>query len=277
MPGGRPRFDAAAGSSAVKTVAKVLDILEHLGDVGRPVTVSEVARADRHQRQHGASSAADADRARTTSSRIAATRGYTLGPRTASQLGSAYACRHRSGQRRAAVPRGTARCHRRNRPSRDLQCWARWCEVCQAGGQQAVSGIGAVPGARAGLLHGHRQGDAGGLWTGGARRISAHVAVAGDARRRQHHRARPTAARSREGARASGFALDERGVRPRRVLHQRAGARSGRSGRVAAHQHRDAEDALPKAPVPRMGAHAAAKAAARSRSISGCHQLSNVG
>jgi IclR family KDG regulon transcriptional repressor len=30
-------------ASAVKTVAKVLDILEHLGTIGRPVTVSEVA------------------------------------------------------------------------------------------------------------------------------------------------------------------------------------------------------------------------------------------
>lgn len=32
-----------SGSSAVKTVAKVLDILEHLGAASRPVTVSEVA------------------------------------------------------------------------------------------------------------------------------------------------------------------------------------------------------------------------------------------
>ena len=35
----RPRSE----SSAVKTVAKVLDILDQLGTVGRPVSVSEIA------------------------------------------------------------------------------------------------------------------------------------------------------------------------------------------------------------------------------------------
>ena len=46
--------------SAVKTVAKVLDILEHLGAVGRPVYGIRGRHDDRHQCEHGASPAADA-------------------------------------------------------------------------------------------------------------------------------------------------------------------------------------------------------------------------
>ena len=43
MPGGRPR--TRAEPDAVKSVAKVLDILEHLGAAKRPVSVSDIARA----------------------------------------------------------------------------------------------------------------------------------------------------------------------------------------------------------------------------------------
>ena len=43
MPGGRPK--SKTQPDAVKSVAKVLDILEHLGSSRRPVSVSDVARA----------------------------------------------------------------------------------------------------------------------------------------------------------------------------------------------------------------------------------------
>jgi len=43
MPGGRPRAKTKADS--VKSVVKVLDILEHLGAARRPVSVSDLARA----------------------------------------------------------------------------------------------------------------------------------------------------------------------------------------------------------------------------------------
>jgi DNA-binding IclR family transcriptional regulator len=81
----RPRSE----SSAVKTVAKVLDILDQLGTVGRPVSVSEVAAltginvSTAHRllqtltRRHYIEQAED-------------TRAYTLGPRLF-ELGSAYA------------------------------------------------------------------------------------------------------------------------------------------------------------------------------------------
>ncbi len=43
MPGGRPK--TRVEPDAVKSVAKVLDILEHLGAARRPVSVSDIARA----------------------------------------------------------------------------------------------------------------------------------------------------------------------------------------------------------------------------------------
>lgn len=43
MPGGRPR--TRAEPDAVKSVSKVLDILEHLGAAGGPASVSDIARA----------------------------------------------------------------------------------------------------------------------------------------------------------------------------------------------------------------------------------------
>lgn len=43
MPGGRPK--TRTEPEAVKSVSKVLDILEHLGQARRPVSVSDVARA----------------------------------------------------------------------------------------------------------------------------------------------------------------------------------------------------------------------------------------
>lgn len=86
MPGGRPRAKTQAGS--VKSVIKVLDILEHLGSSQRAVSVSELARAT------GLNVS--------TSFRLLQTlmgrgyveqerdnRGYALGPRFF-QMGSAY-------------------------------------------------------------------------------------------------------------------------------------------------------------------------------------------
>ena len=78
-----------AESSAVKTVAKVLDILEHLGAIGRPVTVSEVAMMT-------GINVSTAHRLLQTLARRhyieqnQETRAYTLGPRLF-ELGSAYA------------------------------------------------------------------------------------------------------------------------------------------------------------------------------------------
>lgn len=75
--------------SAVKTVAKVLDILEHLGTVGRPVTVSEVAMTT-------GINVSTAHRLLQTLARRhyieqhPETRAYSLGPRLF-ELGSAYA------------------------------------------------------------------------------------------------------------------------------------------------------------------------------------------
>ncbi|MEA2836012.1 MAG: IclR family transcriptional regulator, regulon repressor [Bradyrhizobium sp.] len=75
--------------SAVKTVAKVLDILEHLGAIGRPATVSEVAMTT-------GINVSTAHRLLQTLARRhyieqnQETRAYTLGPRLF-ELGSAYA------------------------------------------------------------------------------------------------------------------------------------------------------------------------------------------
>ena len=75
--------------SAVKTVAKVLDILEHLGTIARPATVSEVAMTT-------GINVSTAHRLLQTLARRQyieqhpETRAYTLGPRLF-ELGSAYA------------------------------------------------------------------------------------------------------------------------------------------------------------------------------------------
>ena len=75
--------------SAVKTVAKVLDILEHLGTLGRPATVSEVAMTT-------GINVSTAHRLLQTLARRHyleqnhETRAYTLGPRLF-ELGSSYA------------------------------------------------------------------------------------------------------------------------------------------------------------------------------------------
>ncbi len=81
----RPRSE----SSAVKTVAKVLDILDQLGTVGRPVSVSEIASLT-------GINVSTAHRLLQTLTRrhyieqAEHTRAYTLGPRLF-ELGSAYA------------------------------------------------------------------------------------------------------------------------------------------------------------------------------------------
>lgn len=86
MPGGRPR--TRAGPEEVKSVAKVLDILDHLGAARGPVSVSDVARAT------GLNVSTAFRQLQTLVSRgfveqDASHRGYVMGPRLY-QLASAY-------------------------------------------------------------------------------------------------------------------------------------------------------------------------------------------
>ncbi len=86
MPGGRPRSQAETG--AVKSVAKVLDILEHLGSTKGPASVSDIARAT------GFNVSTTFRLLQTLAARgyveqQSGDRSYTLGPRIF-QLGSAY-------------------------------------------------------------------------------------------------------------------------------------------------------------------------------------------
>jgi DNA-binding IclR family transcriptional regulator len=86
MPGGRPR--TRAEPEAVKSVAKVLDILEHLGAARGPVSVSDVARAT------GLNVSTAFRQLQTLVSRgfveqDGSHRGYVMGPRLY-QLASAY-------------------------------------------------------------------------------------------------------------------------------------------------------------------------------------------
>ena len=86
MPGGRPR--SKAQPDAVKSVTKVLDILEHLGASRRPVSVSDVARATGFN-VSTAFRLLQALTARGYVEQQAGHRSYVLGPRFF-QLGSAY-------------------------------------------------------------------------------------------------------------------------------------------------------------------------------------------
>src|ERR1700752_3351840 len=86
MPGGRPKGEAQA--DAVKSVTKVLDILEHLGASKRAVSVSELAR----KTQINVSTAYRLLQTLMTRGYVAqeqANRGYVIGHRFF-QLGSAY-------------------------------------------------------------------------------------------------------------------------------------------------------------------------------------------
>jgi IclR family transcriptional regulator, KDG regulon repressor len=89
MPGGRPRTSTSASEpSAVKTVAKVLDILEHLGAARGPSIVSDVARATGFN-VSTAFRLLQTLAARGYVEQQSGGRGYTLGPRIF-QLGSSY-------------------------------------------------------------------------------------------------------------------------------------------------------------------------------------------
>jgi DNA-binding IclR family transcriptional regulator len=86
MPGGRPK--TRAGPDAVKSVAKVLDILEHLGAARRPVSVSDLARATGFN-VSTAFRLVQTLVARGYAEQQPGHRGYVLGPRVY-QLASAY-------------------------------------------------------------------------------------------------------------------------------------------------------------------------------------------
>lgn len=86
MPGGRPRGKAQVNS--VKSVAKVLDILEHLGSAQRAVSVSELARMT-GLNVSTAFRLLQTLMARGYVEQQRSNRGYLLGPRIF-QMGSAY-------------------------------------------------------------------------------------------------------------------------------------------------------------------------------------------
>ena len=86
MPGGRPRTKARP--DAVKSVSKVLDILEHLGAAKQPVSVSDIARA-MHFNVSTAFRLVQTLVARGYVEQQPGHRSYVLGPR-AYQLASAY-------------------------------------------------------------------------------------------------------------------------------------------------------------------------------------------
>lgn len=86
MPGGRPKTKIDSGS--VKSVTKVLDILEHLGSSKRAVSVSDIARATGFN-VSTAFRLLQTLAARGYVEQQAANRSYILGPRVF-QLGSAF-------------------------------------------------------------------------------------------------------------------------------------------------------------------------------------------
>jgi IclR family transcriptional regulator, KDG regulon repressor len=86
MPGGRPRGKAQVDS--VKSVTKVLDILEHLGSAQRAVSVSELARMT-GLNVSTAFRLLQTLMARGYVEQQRSNRGYLLGPRIF-QMGSAY-------------------------------------------------------------------------------------------------------------------------------------------------------------------------------------------
>ena len=86
MPGGRPK--SKTQPDAVKSVTKLLDIIEHLGASRRPVSVSDVARATGFN-VSTAFRLLQTLTARGYVEQEAGHRGYVLGPRFF-QLGSAY-------------------------------------------------------------------------------------------------------------------------------------------------------------------------------------------
>src|SRR6185295_15372859 len=86
MPGGRPRVKTQVDS--VKSVTKVLDILEHLGSAQRAVSVSELARMT-GLNVSTAFRLLQTLMARGYVEQQASDRGYQLGPRIF-QMGSAY-------------------------------------------------------------------------------------------------------------------------------------------------------------------------------------------
>jgi DNA-binding IclR family transcriptional regulator len=86
MPGGRPK--SRARPDAVKSVAKVLDILEHLGAARRPVSVSDLGRATGFN-VSTAFRLVQTLVARGYADQQAGHRSYVLGPRVY-QLASAY-------------------------------------------------------------------------------------------------------------------------------------------------------------------------------------------
>ncbi len=86
MPGGRPR--AKARHDAVKSVAKVLDILEHLGAARQSVSVSDLARAT-GMNVSTAHRLLQTLMGRGYVVQDPGSRGYVLGPRLF-QLGTAY-------------------------------------------------------------------------------------------------------------------------------------------------------------------------------------------
>ena len=214
--GARPQADS------VKSVAKVLDILEHLGSSQRAVSVSDLARATGFN-VSTAFRLLQTLMARGYVEQERGNRGYFLGPRIF-QMGSAYL----QGSDLATIARPHLEALRDEvgetaylvivQPGRDR---AALQGRRQAGGERGDP----LDGARARLLHGDRQGAA-----LGARRRTSSTDICRASRCRsftpQTHDQQDAScgARSRKRARER-LRARRRGVRAEPVLRQRAGAR----------------------------------------------------
>ena len=202
MPGGRPRAKTQADS--VKSVVKVLDILEHLGSSQSAVSVSDLARAT------GLNVS--------TAFRLLQTlmaRGYveqeTAQPRLlprAAHLpdGQRLSAGQRSCHDRASASRSAARRGRRDRVSGDVQP-GRDRAALQGGRQAGGERRDPADGARARLLHGDRQGAALGAQPGRVRRVScerrAAILHAADADQQDRAAARDPARCARKASRST--------------------------------------------------------------------------
>ena len=225
MPGGRPK--SRVRPDAVKSVAKVLDILEHLGAARRPVSVSDLARATGFNVS--------------TAFRLVQTlvsRGYVEQQAGHRELRARHArlpARERlpQGQRprhaRAAAPRGAARRGRRDGVPRDPQP-GRDRPALQGRRPARGQRLDPVERARAGVLHRDRQGAA---LRSRARRVPDATSTGVQLRAYTAQTItsqREARARDRRGARGR-LRARRRGVRREPVLRQRAGARPGRAAR----------------------------------------------
>ena len=229
MPGGRPRAKTQADS--VKSVVKVLDILEHLGSSQGAVSVSDLARATGLERQHGLPPAADADGARLRRAGDRRTAATCSGPRIF-QMGSAYL----QGSDLAAIARPHLEALRDEVGETAYLVMFSQGEIvqlCKADGKQAVSAA-----IRSMVREPAYCTATGKVLLSGARRRTSSTSIVQSVQLQTFTPQTLTskaaaAAGDREGARER-LCARRRGVRAEPVLRQRSGARSQRRRTVAA-------------------------------------------